>query len=128
MSDFPRWKYLLVAVVMILGVIYALPNAFPPVPAVQVTANRAAPPIDDALKHKVEQALAAKKIAVDEVFVDGEHLLVTFPNSDVQKSGSDQIKSALGDGYTVAFKLQSNVPAWLGAIGARSMRDRKSVV
>lgn len=121
MSDFPRWKYLLVAVVMILGVIYALPNAFPPVPAVQVTANRAAPPIDDALKHKVEQALAAKKIAVDEVFVDGEHLLVTFPNSDVQKSGSDQIKSALGDGYTVAFKLQSNVPAWLGAIGARSM-------
>lgn len=121
MSDFPRWKYLLVAVVMILGVIYALPNAFPPVPAVQVTANRAAPPIDDALKHKVEQALAAKKIAVDEVFVDGEHLLVTFPNSDVQKSGSDQIKEALGDGYTVAFKLQSNVPTWLGAIGARSM-------
>ncbi len=121
MSDFPRWKYALVALVMLFGIIYALPNAFPPVPAVQVTANRDAPPVNQALQQKVEAALAAKKIAVTDVFVDGDQLLATFPNSDVQKSGLDEIKAALGDGYTVAFKLQSNVPGWLSAIGARSM-------
>ena len=121
MSDFPRWKYALVALVMLLGIIYALPNAFPPVPAVQVTANRDAPPINQAVQQKVQAALAAKKIAVTDVFVEGDHLLATFANSDVQKSGLDEIKATLGDGYTVAFKLQSNVPAWLGAIGARSM-------
>jgi preprotein translocase subunit SecD len=121
MSDFPRWKYALVALVMLFGIIYALPNAFPPVPAVQVTANRDAPPINQAVQQKVQAALAAKKIAVAEVFVEGDHLLATFANSDVQKSGADEIKAALGDGYTVAFKLQSNVPGWLSAIGARSM-------
>ncbi|EIL97846.1 preprotein translocase subunit SecD [Rhodanobacter thiooxydans] len=121
MSDFPRWKYALVALVMLFGIIYALPNAFPPVPAVQVTANRDAPPINQAVQQKVQAALAAKKIAVTEVFVEGDHLLATFANSDVQKSGLDEIKAALGDGYTVAFKLQSNVPGWLGAIGARAM-------
>jgi preprotein translocase subunit SecD len=121
MSDFPRWKYALVALVMLFGIIYALPNAFPPVPAVQVTANRDAPPINQAVQQKVEAALTAKKIAVTDVFVEGDHLLATFANSDVQKSGADEIKAALGDGYTVAFKLQSNVPGWLGAIGARSM-------
>ncbi|HEY8585450.1 MAG TPA: protein translocase subunit SecD [Rhodanobacter sp.] len=121
MSDFPRWKYALVALVMLFGVIYALPNAYPPVPAVQVTANRDAPPIDQAVQQKVETALRAKKIAVVDVFIEGDHLLATFADSDVQKSGLDEIKSVLGDGYTVAFKLQSNVPAWLGAIGARSM-------
>lgn len=121
MSDFPRWKYALVALVMLFGIIYALPNAFPPVPAVQVTANRDAPPINQAVQQKVEAALTAKKIAVTDVFVEGDHLLATFANSDVQKSGADEIKAALGDGYTVAFKLQSNVPSWLGAIGARSM-------
>ncbi|MGB5939830.1 MAG: protein translocase subunit SecD [Rhodanobacter sp.] len=121
MSDFPRWKYALVALVMLFGIIYALPNAFPPVPAVQVTANRDAPPVNQTLQQKVEAALAAKKIAVTDVFVDGDQLLATFPNSDVQKSGLDEIKAALGDGYTVAFKLQSNVPGWLSAIGARSM-------
>ncbi len=121
MSDFPRWKYALVALVMLFGVIYALPNAFFPLLAVQVTANRDAPPIDKSVQEKAVAALAAKHIAVGDVVVDGEHLLATFTNSDVQKSGAEAIKAALGDGYTVAFKLQSNVPGWLQAIGARSM-------
>ncbi len=121
MSDFPRWKYALVALAMLFGVIYALPNAFPPVPAVQVTANRGAPPIDQSVQQKVSAALVKQKIAATEVVVSGDHLLATFADSDVQKSGSDAIKAALGENYTVAFKLQSNVPAWLGAIGARSM-------
>jgi preprotein translocase subunit SecD len=121
MSDFPRWKYALVALVMLFGVIYALPNAFVPLPAVQVTANRDAPPIDQSVQQKAMAALTEKHIAVNHVVVEGDHLLATFANSDVQKSGADVIKSALGDGYTVAFKLQSNVPAWLRAIGARSM-------
>jgi preprotein translocase subunit SecD len=121
MSDFPRWKYALVALVMLFGVIYALPNAFFPLPAVQVTANRDAPPIDQSLQQKVQAALTGKKIAASAVVVEGDHLLATFTNSDVQKSGADVIKAALGDGYTVAFKLQSNVPGWLRAIGARSM-------
>ncbi len=121
MSDFPRWKYALVALVMLFGVFYALPNAFPPVPAVQVTANRGAAPIDQAIQQKVSQALTQQHIAFGKVIVEGDHLLTTFADSDVQKSGLDAIKSLLGDGYTVAFKLQSVVPGWLRAIGARSM-------
>jgi len=121
MSDFPRWKYALVALVMLFGIIYALPNAFIPLNAVQVTANRDAPPIDSSVQQKVAAALAKEHIAAGEVIVQGDHLLATFANTDVQKSGSDAIKTALGDGYTVAFKLQSTVPGWLRAIGANSM-------
>ena len=121
MSDFPRWKYALVALVMLFGIIYALPNAFIPLPAVQVTANRDAAPIDQSTQQKVAAALTAQHIAAGEVKVQGDHLLATFTNSDVQKSGADAIKAALGDSYTVAFKLQSTVPGWLSAIGARSM-------
>jgi preprotein translocase subunit SecD len=121
MSDFPRWKYALVALVMLFGVVYALPNAFIPSPAVQVTANRDAPPIDPSIQQKVTAALAKQNIVTGEVIVQGDQLLATFANSDVQKSGADAIRTALGDGYTVAFKLQSTVPAWLSAVGARSM-------
>ncbi len=121
MSDFPRWKYVLVALAMLFGVIYALPNAFPPVPAVQVSANRDAPPVDQVLRQQVIEALQNKKIAFGEVVVQGDNLLATFANTDVQKSGSDTIRELLGDKYTVAFKLESTVPAWLGAIGAKSM-------
>ncbi|MEP6898510.1 MAG: protein translocase subunit SecD [Rhodanobacter sp.] len=121
MSDFPRWKYALVALVMLFGIVYALPNAYLPQLAVQATANRDAPPIDQAMRQKVAAALAAQHIAAGEVSVQGDHLLAIFGNSDVQKSGADVMKAALGDGYTVAFKLQSTVPRWLQAIGARSM-------
>jgi len=121
MSDFPRWKYALVALMMVFGIVYALPNAFIPIPAVQVTANRGAPPIDTSVQQKVAAALAKQQIAAGEVRVLGDHLLATFANADIQKSGADAMKSALGDGYTVAFKLQSTVPGWLRAIGARSM-------
>ena len=121
MSDFPRWKYALVALVMLFGIVYALPNAFIPAPAVQVTANRDAPPIDPSIQQKVTAALAKQNIATGEVIVQGDQLLATFANTDVQKSGADVIRTALGDGYTVAFKLQSTVPAWLRAVGARSM-------
>jgi len=40
MNDFAKWRYALIAVVLILGAIYALPNMFLPQPAVQVSANR----------------------------------------------------------------------------------------
>ena len=121
MSDFPRWKYALVALVMLFGILYALPNAFLPVAAVQVTANRGAAPIDQAIQQKVSTALAAQHIVATDVVVQGDALLATFTNGDAQKSASDAIKAALGDTYTVAFKLQSTVPVWLRAIGARSM-------
>ena len=121
MSDFPRWKYALVALVMLFGVIYALPNAFIPQPAVQVTANRGAAPIDETVQQKVAAALAAQHVVAGELVVQGDHLLATFANTDLQRMGADAMKSALGDNYTVAFKLESTVPRWLRAIGARSM-------
>ena len=121
MNDFPRWRYWLVAAVMLFGVLYALPNAFLAIPGVQVTANRTAPPIDAAVRQKAMDALVKAKATPGELVIDGDHLLATFANTDRQKVGADTIQAALGDGYTVAFKPKSTVPHWLQAIGAKAM-------
>jgi preprotein translocase subunit SecD len=120
MSDFPRWKYALVAIVLVLGIVYALPNVFLPVPAVQVTANRNGT-VDQALEQKVIDALKKANVVSTGVELNGDHLLASFTNADVQKTAGDTIKASLGDDYTVAFNLKSTVPHWLGAIGAKSM-------
>ncbi|AHX12338.1 preprotein translocase subunit SecD [Dyella jiangningensis] len=120
MSDFPRWKYALVAIVLVLGIVYALPNVFLPVPAVQITANRNGT-VDQALEQKVIDALKKANVASTGVEIKGDHLLASFANADVQKSAADAIKATLGDDYTVAFNLKSTVPNWLTAIGAKSM-------
>ena len=120
MSDFPRWKYALVALVLLFGIVYALPNAFPPVPAVQVQANHGAP-LDATVQQKVADALAKQKIAYTGLGIDGDHLVANFTNADVQAKASDVIKAALGENYTVALNLAPTVPAWLRAIHAKSM-------
>ncbi|WP_114239088.1 protein translocase subunit SecD [Dyella sp. C9] len=120
MSDFPRWKYALVAIVLVFGIVYALPNVFLPVPAVQITANRNGT-VDQALEQKVSDTLAKASITSTGIEINGDHLVASFTNADVQKSASDAIKAALGDDYTVAFNLKSTVPHWLTAIGAKSM-------
>ena len=56
MTEFPRWKYALVALVIALGLLYALPNIFPKQPAVQISANRGAT-VDAALKETVQGEL-----------------------------------------------------------------------
>jgi preprotein translocase subunit SecD len=120
MSDFPRWKYALVAIVLALGIVYALPNVFLPVPAVQITANRNGT-VDQALEQKVSDALQKANVTNTGIELNGDHLLASFANPDVQKNAADAIKAALGDDYTVAFNLKSTVPHWLNAIGAKSM-------
>ncbi|MBT2118738.1 protein translocase subunit SecD [Dyella sp. LX-66] len=120
MSDFPRWKFFLVAIVLVLGIVYALPNAFLPQPAVQVTANRNGV-VNQALQEKALYALKQQNLAYQSVELQNDHLLVSFGNADVQKSAGDAIKAALGDDYTVAFNLKSTVPRWLSMIHANSM-------
>ena len=124
MSDFPRWKYAVVVLVLLFGIFYALPNVFLPVPAVQVSANRGGT-VDEALKSKILGVLHDNQIPVGAIDVaadeKGGSLLARFPNNDVQLKASDAITKALGDQYNVALNLASTVPGWLRAMHANSM-------
>ena len=40
MNQYPAWKYLLIMTVMVVGIIYALPNLFGDDPAVQICLER----------------------------------------------------------------------------------------
>jgi preprotein translocase subunit SecD len=120
MSDFPRWRYWLVGIVMVLGLLYAAPNAFPPQPAVQIVANRDAK-IDAALQQKVADDLGKAKVPYQGISIEKDRMLVRFANTEVQLRGSDTLRVALGDDYTVALNLATTVPHWLQAIGGRAM-------
>ena len=120
MSDFPRWKYWLVGIVMVLGIVYAAPNAFRPQPAVQIVANREAK-VDQALQKQVAGDLDKAGIPFQDISIEKDRMLVRFANTEVQLRGSDALRVALGDDYTVALNLATTVPQWLQAIGAHAM-------
>jgi preprotein translocase subunit SecD len=120
MNDFPRWKYVLVAVVLLLGVLYGIPNLFPQQPALQVSANRGAT-VDAALKERAQGLLEKDKIPFQSIDLAGEKLVVRFNGVDDQTKASDALRTELGDSYIVALNLASTVPSWMRAIGANAM-------
>jgi preprotein translocase subunit SecD len=119
MNQYPAWKYLLIVVVIIVGVLYALPNLFEADPAVQVSAMRGE--LGDTVKGQIETRLSEKQIPVRSIEADERRLLVRFNNTEDQLAAADQIKDTLGTEYAVALNLAPSTPDWLQSINALPM-------
>ncbi len=121
MNRYPLWKYLLIGVILLVGVIYTAPNFFPEVPAVQVTPARSAAKADPALLERVEAVLKTAGIPYQGAFLDPTGVKVRFADTDTQLKAKDLLATQLGEQYVVALNLLSSSPHWLTAIGARPM-------
>ena len=120
MLEFPRWKYLVILLVLALSVIYALPNVFQSDYAVQITGNRGAV-LDDVLKSRVVDQLGKAGVQPGSVAIVNDSLMVRLTDADAQTRAADGLREGLGENYTVALNLASNVPAWLQGLGAQPM-------
>jgi len=120
MLEFPRWKYVLILVVLAVSALYALPNIYPQDPSVQITASHGAT-IDDALKAKVEAALKGAQVTPKQLETRDGDLLVRLPSAEAQTKANDALRESLGQDYTVALNLASTVPDWLSNLGAKPM-------
>ncbi|MEJ2788775.1 MULTISPECIES: protein translocase subunit SecD [unclassified Pseudoxanthomonas] len=120
MLEFPRWKYVLILIVVLASALYALPNLYPQDPSVQITANRGFA-IDAALRSRVDAALKDAGVQAKEVDTEAASMLVRLPTLEAQTTANDALREALGQDYLVALSLASTVPDWMGNFGARPM-------
>ena len=58
MNRYPLWKYAILVVAFLIGVLYTLPNFFGEDPAVQVSAARSSVRVDATTQARIQQALA----------------------------------------------------------------------
>jgi len=121
MNRYPLWKYVVIAVALVIGVLYTLPNFFPESPAVQVSSSKAAIKIDAAVLQTMEATLKAAGIAFSGAALDATGAKVRFADPDTQLKAKDALQAKLGDDYIVALNLISSSPGWLTAIGALPM-------
>ena len=121
MNRYPLWKYLLVLITLILGVLYSLPNIFGESPAVQITATKSGAKLDTALLEQVENLLKQEKLPYEATFLDETGVKVRFSNPDTQIKAKDTLQAFLGKDYVVALNLLSRSPSWLRSIGALPM-------
>ena len=121
MNRYPLWKYLLIAVLVVLSCLYTIPNFYGETPAVQISTNRQAIQINDDLAQKVNAALTQANIKTDGQFFDSGSLKVRFNSEEDQIKARDVIDKTLGEGYIIALNLIPNTPVWMSQIGARPM-------
>ncbi|MFX1679872.1 protein translocase subunit SecD [Mitsuaria sp. CC2] len=127
MNRYPLWKYALLVVALLVGLIYTLPNLFGEAPAVQVSSAKVVVKIDDAVRQRVEQAITQAGVTPDFVHLEGGSIRARFHDTDAQIKAKDAIAKALNGNetsdptYIVALNLLSRSPAWLTALHAFPM-------
>lgn len=119
---FPAWKYVLIVLVMIISILYSLPNLYPDEPALQVSGAQAATPIDEALLKRAAIALDEAKIAHHGDEVQAKGVLVRLKTPEDQVQAQAVLRRALGENYVVALNLAPTTPEWLSSIGAKPMK------
>jgi len=120
MNQYAIWKYLLVAVVLLTGALYALPNLYGEDPAIQIAAERGAS-LDESLRARVDETLAELGITPERIERREGSLLVRFASEAAQLRAREPLAAALGPGYTTALNLAPATPGWLRYIGGKPM-------
>ncbi len=130
MNRYPLWKYILIVVAILFGVLYTLPNFFGESPAVQISSAKATIKVDSSLTGEVEQILQKNGFKPDAILFDntGNHATVRarFADTDTQFKAKAVIERELNRDptdptYLVAFNLLPNTPTWLSTLRAAPM-------
>ncbi len=126
MNRYPVWKYAILVIALLVGIVYTLPNFFGEAPAVQVSSAKATVKVDATTQARVEQALAAAGIQPQAITLDANSVKVRLGGTDVQLRARDALQKALvpdpaDPPYVVALNLLSASPRWLSALHAGPM-------
>ena len=108
-------------VVILIGLLYALPNLYGEDPAVQITGARGSD-ASMATLDQVKSALEKDQIASKSIALENGAILARFKDTDVQLRAREVLTSVLGDNYVIALNLAPATPAWLSAIAAEPMK------
>jgi preprotein translocase subunit SecD len=126
MNRYPWWKYAILVIALLVGLVYTAPNLFGEAPAVQVSAAKATVKVEPALVDRVRGALTAANVPADFVQLEGNSVRARFADPDTQIRAKDAITKVLvpdpnDASYIVALNLVSRSPQWLARLHALPM-------
>ncbi|TAK83868.1 MAG: protein translocase subunit SecD [Aquabacterium sp.] len=121
MNRYPWWKYAIIGFVLLVGVVYTLPNFFGEAPAVQVSSAKATVKVDPAQVALATKALQDAGARAESVDFEAGSIRARFLDTDTQLKARDALTKAFvpqkdDADYVVALNLVSNVPAWLSKL------------
>jgi len=122
MLEYPRWKYILVAAVLLLGLLFALPNVFGEDPALQVARKDHSALTADA-EQSVESFLKTHGVHFERSYVDQGRLMVRFASVPDQLAARDAVNGNddFKNTYITAVSFAPRTPEFLRTLGLKPM-------
>ncbi len=130
MNRYPVWKYILIAVALLLGALYTAPNYFGESPALQITTGKTTVKITSDTTARVADVLKREGVPANQVTLEGAGnstaVRARFSTTDAQFKAKLALerqlnRDATDPDYIVTVNLVKNTPAWMQALHARSM-------
>lgn len=119
---YPAWKYILIAVVLVIAGLYALPNLYPDEPAVQITGASAGTELTSDVLVQSQALLDKAGLAHHDGSFANNSALIRLNTAEDQLKAQETLRQNLGENYVVALNLAQTTPEWLKNIGAKPMK------
>ncbi len=119
-NQFPFWKNLFILIVLIVGILYALPNLFGNDPSVQISSSTTTK-LDQTKADAIKKSIDAAGISLKSLEFDEGKVLARFNNTDDQLKAADLLRESNRKNTTVALNLAPATPGWLRGVGADPM-------
>lgn len=129
MNRYPLWKYVVIGVALLLGLLYTVPTFFGTTQAVQVSAAKATVKVEADVQDKIAQALKTQNIPYTGLYFEKTAqglgtVKVRVNGVDAQAKVKEALNTALNPdvnapAYTLAYSTVSAAPDWMSALGAK---------
>lgn len=116
----PVWRYVLVIGMVLLALVYALPNLYPEDPALNISATRGGT-VAEHTRTQLEQSFRSANIAAKSIVLEQGQILARFNSTEDQLQAREIANQLLGANFVTALNLAPATPDWLTAIGATPM-------
>ncbi len=121
-NHYAPWKYTLLVLVVLLGLVYATPNLYGEDPAVQI--SHRVKLIDEAEREQIKSLLENENIEYRSIALETGKILIRFEDTEQQLKAATQIGDILRESdrrYGVALNLAPATPEWLTDLNALPM-------
>ena len=115
-------KILFVLLVLTIGIIFSLPNIFPPDPSVQITTSSVGDGFSERFVEDLENKTRITDIQNLVFEKNDKSILIRTKSYQDQIKLKDFLQKELDENFVVALNLAANTPNWLKSLNAKPMK------
>ena len=115
-------KILFVLLVLTIGIIFSIPNIFPPDPSVQITTSSVGDGFSERFVEDLENKTRITDIQNLVFEKNDKSILIRTKSYQDQIKLKDFLQKELDENFVVALNLAANTPNWLKSLNAKPMK------